>query len=452
MENARLLTEQREALEQQTATAEVLQVISQSRTDVKPVLDAVAAAACRFCGAIDASIILRDGDELVRAAHEGPLGTGGRGMRDRLDRSTVMGRSIVDGDVVHVPDVQQLVPVAYVRARELAQQIGWRAALSAPMLRGDGAIGCILLRRPDPGRFTPRQIELLETFAAQAVIAIENARLLIEQREALERQTATADVLQVINSSPGDLAPVFDAMLEKATHLCQAAFGIMNTYDGERYHAVALYGVPAAMEQIFRDPTAPQLGPNSPPHAADAWGEHHPYPGFGGCRGVCPKRSSGACTGHPWASTQLRNRCSPQGRTAARFDCSLPTGSAAVLGQTDRVAAELRGPSGDCDGERPPADRTTRSARAADGEHGGAGGHQFLPRRLATGVRCYVGTCGALERIGVRRNDSVRKQQFQKSCAAGSPTEFDRAGAVTSAARPQQSVVTSKERRGCRSY
>ena len=260
MESAQLLSEQRKALEQQTATAEVLQVISQSRTDVKPVLDAVAAAACRFCGAIDASIILRDGDELVRAAHEGPLGTGGRGKRDRLDRSTVMGRSIVDGDVVHVPDVQQLDPVAYARARELAQQIGWRAALSAPMLRDDGAIGCILLRRPDPGRFTPRQIELLETFAAQAVIAIENARLLIEQREALERQTATAEVLQVINSSPGDLAPVFDATLEKATRLCGVPYGQLALFDGEFFRFVAVHGEAPFKRDLPRDPRHPSWG------------------------------------------------------------------------------------------------------------------------------------------------------------------------------------------------
>ena len=168
-----------------------------------------------------------------------------------LDRSTVMGRSIVDGDVVHVPDVQQLDPVAYVRARELAQQVGWRAALSAPMLRDDGAIGCILLRRPDPGRFTPRQIELLETFAAQAVIAIENARLLTEQREALEQQTATAEVLQVINASPGDLAPVFDAMLEKAMTLCGAAFGFLTSYDGQRFTPVAMRGVPPSLAKYF---------------------------------------------------------------------------------------------------------------------------------------------------------------------------------------------------------
>ena len=177
-----------------------------------------------------------------------------------LDRSTVMGRSIVDGDVVHVPDVQQLDPVAYARARELAQQIGWRAALSAPMLRDDGAIGCILLRRPDPGRFTPRQIELLETFAAQAVIAIENARLLIEQREALERQTATAEVLQVINSSPGDLAPVFDAMLEKATRLCGVPYGQLALFDGEFFRFVAVHGEAPFKRDLPRDPRHPSWG------------------------------------------------------------------------------------------------------------------------------------------------------------------------------------------------
>ena len=163
IENVRLFTELRESLDQQTAPAEVLRVISQSPTDVRSVLDAVAAAACRFCGAPDASIILRDGDEIMRAAHKGPLGITGVGSRESLNSGTVMGRSIIDREIIHVPNVDELDTTAYARAQEIARRTGWRSAIAAPMLREDAAIGCILLRRPDQGPFTPRQIELLKT-------------------------------------------------------------------------------------------------------------------------------------------------------------------------------------------------------------------------------------------------------------------------------------------------
>ncbi len=209
-----------ETLEQQTATAEILQVISSSPTDVAPVMAAVAKAAVRFCGAEDAHVFLRDGDEIVSSAHEGPLSAHPLGHRDPLDKRLVRAQSILEARVTHIVDTEQLDPHEYALTKAYAAQHGFRAQLNAPMLQEGGAIGCICLRRREPGAFTPRQIELLETFAAQAVIAIQNVTLFTELRESLEQQTATAEILQVISSSPTDVAPVLAAVAKAAVRFC----------------------------------------------------------------------------------------------------------------------------------------------------------------------------------------------------------------------------------------
>jgi signal transduction histidine kinase len=231
IENVRLFTELRESLEQQTAGAEILQVISQSPTDVQPVLTVISKAAVRFCGAEDATIALREDTEMVLAAHEGPIATSQTGQHEALDRTTVRGQAIIDGVTVHVPDLLAPEVVEQSKSRSVGQSQNFRAVVAAPMLGDAGAIGCIALRKPQPGPFTPRQIELLETFAAQAVIAIQNVRMFTELRESLEQQTATADILHVISQSPTDVQPVLDAVARAAVRFCGAADAVINLRD-----------------------------------------------------------------------------------------------------------------------------------------------------------------------------------------------------------------------------
>ncbi len=224
--------ELRETLEQQTATAEILQVISQSPTDVKPVLKAVASAARRFCGADDATIILREGNELVMADHVGTLGQL-LGERIPVDATSSSGRAVLERRSIHLPDIELLDPAEYGTAINMSRRTGVRAVLSAPMVRENEAIGCILLRKPVAGPFAPRQIELAETFAAQAVIAIQNVRLFTELRESLEQQTATSEILQVISQSPTDVQPVLNVVVSAARRFCGADDAMIILRDGD---------------------------------------------------------------------------------------------------------------------------------------------------------------------------------------------------------------------------
>ncbi len=231
--------------EQQTATAEVLQAISRSPTDVQPVLEVVAAAAGRFCGATDVIITLRDGDDMRTVAHNGPL-EGPVGYLGPLDRTRITGRCIIEGRRIHLPEIDRLDPTEYATTLELARQHNFKAALAAPMLREASAIGSILLRKQETGAFTPRQIELLETFAAQAVIAIENVRLFTELRETLDQQTATAEVLRVISQSPTDVQPVLDAVVSAARRFCGAEDASIALLEGNEFTVAAHDGVLAS--------------------------------------------------------------------------------------------------------------------------------------------------------------------------------------------------------------
>src|SRR5689334_6682474 len=205
----------RESLEQQAATSEILRTISSSPTDVQPVLDAVAESAARLCEAPDVSIFVREADHLRVAARHGPIPSD---TALPLSRESGVGWAVLEGRTVHVADMQT-EPDQFPISVQNARRLGFRTALNVPLIRDGVAIGAISLRRAEANLFAERQVALLETFADQAVIAIENVRLFkelearnAELTESLTQQTATSEVLRVISRSPTNIQPVLDAV------------------------------------------------------------------------------------------------------------------------------------------------------------------------------------------------------------------------------------------------
>ena len=246
-----------EALEQQTATGEILRVISSSPTDIQPTFDAIAASAVRLCEAEEGTVLRFDGGLIHLVAYHGSA-HGEVEALQRLfprppDRGTITGRAILTGAVVQAD-------IAADPEHQHREQIGFlRTVLAVPMLRDGAPIGAIAVNRREGRPFSAKQIALLETFAAQAVIAIENVRLFqeLERRnqelgEALEQQTATAEILGVISSSPTDLAPVFDKILDKACALSDAQLGAVFRLEGETFDAAAWRGVGREFAELLR--------------------------------------------------------------------------------------------------------------------------------------------------------------------------------------------------------
>jgi GAF domain-containing protein len=248
IENTRLLSELRESLQQQTATADVLKVISRSTFDLQTVLNTLTESAARLCEADKGVILQREGDvyrlsanygfsrEAEQYALEHPL---------RPDRGSVTGRVSLEGRAIHIPDV--LADPEY-HLTDYQKKFGYRTTLGVPLLREGEVIGVLSVTHDEVNPFTEKQIELVTTFADQAVIAIENARLFDEVQartrdlsESLEQQTATSEVLKVISSSPGELEPVFNTILANATRFCEAKLGHLFLREGPIFRAVAIY-------------------------------------------------------------------------------------------------------------------------------------------------------------------------------------------------------------------
>ena len=240
-EVARLTRELKEAQEQQVATAEVLKIISTSPTELQAILEVVVRSAARYCKADDVTLFELDGQELREAAHWGALRHGGESFRFPCTRGSVAGRVVLERKPVHVADLQAEAE-NFPEGSALARRFGHRTIASVPLLREGVAVGTLQIRRTEVKPFTDKQVALLGTFADQAVIAIENARLLNELRESLEQQTATSEVLGVISSSPGDLAPVFETLLANAKRLCGAKFGNIWLCEGAAFRTVAMHG------------------------------------------------------------------------------------------------------------------------------------------------------------------------------------------------------------------
>jgi GAF domain-containing protein len=262
IENARLFNETKEALERQTATAEILKVIASSPSDVQPVFEAIAASANRLIGGFSTAVysLVDDMQHLSAFTPSNPAADAAlQALFPRPLSMQPWAEQTRNGEIVHVPDIEA-DPTVPAKLLDVWRMRGFRGFIRVPLLRDRTTVGMISVSRVEPGPFAAHHIQLLQTFADQAVIEIENVRLFTETQEALERQTATAEILKVIASSPSDVQPVFDVIVERAVRLCGGRMGRVYRYDGGMIQMVAGHGlsVPGLgkVQQVFPRPAS----------------------------------------------------------------------------------------------------------------------------------------------------------------------------------------------------
>jgi GAF domain-containing protein/CheY-like chemotaxis protein len=253
IQNARLFRETNAALARQTATAEILKVISRSPTDVRPVLEAVAERAGVLCHAQGSRVWLLADGQLVAGTSYGAAYASGMLEVLPLRRTSIGGRAVLERRTVHVADVVPLIDSEYPDIRGLQERYGFRTVLNVPLLRDGESLGAISLLRNEVRPFSDEEIRLVQTFADQAVIAIENVRLFRETREALEQKTATSEVLQTISRSVDDMAPVFETIVENAARLCGGRFANVILFDGELLHFMATSNAEPEFQVVVRE-------------------------------------------------------------------------------------------------------------------------------------------------------------------------------------------------------
>src|SRR5262245_27990855 len=261
-----------EAREQQAATAEVLRIISSSPGDLQPVFKAMLANATRICGAKFGAMYLSEGNAFrIVAMHNVPRAFAEMRRRNPVFRANprfALARAAATKQTVQIADVQAepgyFDPLPGFSGSQIGMLAGARTVVAVPMLKESELVGVIAIYRQEVRRFTEKQISLVESFAHQAVIAIENTRLLNELRESLQQQTATSEVLGVISRSPGELEPVFQAMLENATRICEAKFGNLLLYDGDAFRIVAMHGAPLEWDALRRREPVIRFSPHNP--------------------------------------------------------------------------------------------------------------------------------------------------------------------------------------------